>query len=227
MDMSFSSVAVSLAMATLIVLSTSCAGVRTGVLRAAPKRITWSNMSKKQPYPLDDESRRIIKNRCPKVQLVTYKGAVLPYHRPIKVNPFFRERLHLFEEVVRDVSMDVYGRPVTSIRHVGAYNCRRVAGTKRMSEHGLGNAIDVTGFEFDADPKYSGSKGRAFRVVLKKHWWATRGVERLHATFLHRLAEALSARPDIFRGMLGPGAAGHEDHFHLDVGRSRYMTMKR
>ena len=66
------------------------------------------------PYPLDGESRKAPsrgKLDCPIVQLVEYDGDVVAYHRTVKVNPFFRERLQRFEEVVYAVAMDVYGRP--------------------------------------------------------------------------------------------------------------------
>lgn len=177
-------------------------------------------------YPLDDESRAAPgrgKPKCPVVQLVMYEGDIVRYHRPVRVNPFFLDRLRLFEEVVREVAVEVYGRPPSAIRHFGTYNCRRVNGRPKLSEHSWGNAIDVSGFEFDAGR--GGPVPEAFRINLLEDWGKTRGVQRHHAVFLHRLAERLAERPDIFRGMLGPGAAGHADHFHFDVGPHRYIKI--
>lgn len=159
------------------------------------------------------------------MQLVDYDGDVVPYHRPLEVNPFFRERLQQFEIVVHEVAVEVYGRPPAAIRHFGAYNCRRVRGKPKLSEHAFGNALDVSGFEFEPDPRGKGPAPQGFRISLLEHWRARSGVERHHAHFLRRLAEELARRPDIFRGMLGPGAPGHDDHFHFDVGPYRYIDI--
>ncbi len=194
----------------------------------APRRVevAWSQApNDRGMYPLDGERRKFSgRLRCPKVQLLEYPGVVVPYHKPVRVNPFFRERLQRFEEVVRDVAIEVYGRAPSAIRHVGAYNCRPIRGRKKMSEHGLGNAIDVTGFLFDPDPNVPGPWGEAFTVSVKKHWWSSEGPAATHAKFLHALTRAIARRPDIFRGMLVPPASGHHDHFHLDVGKWRYIT---
>ena len=96
-----------------------------------------------------------------------------------------------------------------------------------MSEHGLGNAIDVSGFEFGADASAPDGLKGGFRVILKKHWDDQLGVGATHARFLRELVMALSQRPDIFRGMIGPGARGHDDHFHFDMGRSRFMRFSK
>lgn len=179
-------------------------------------------------YPLDGESRRAPGSgapRCPVVQLLEYRGDIVAYRRPLEVNPFFRERLQQFEIVVHEVAVQVYGRPPSAIRHFGAYNCRRIRGKAKLSEHAFGNALDVSGFEFEPAPDARGPAPGAFRISLEEHWGARRGVARHHARFLRELTRALAARPDIFRGMLGPGAPGHDDHFHLDVGPHRYMDV--
>ena len=160
------------------------------------------------PYPLDDESRKLHDGKCPLVQTVTYEGAVVPYHKPVKVNPFFRERLVQFEQVVAETAEDVLGEVPTAIVHYGTYNCRRIRGKSKMSEHGLANAIDVAGFRFET-----------FDIKVKRDWRA--GDKK--ARFLHEIAARLAKRPDIFRGILGPDAPGHDDHFHFDCGRSRYV----
>ena len=178
-------------------------------------------------YPLDGASRKAPargKLSCPVVQLIEYGGDVVPYHRPVRTNLFFLERLQRFEEVVAEVALQVYGRAPKAIRHFGVYNCRRVRGKAKLSEHAFGNAIDVSGFDFG--PGDSGPLRDAFRVSVLEHWGARAGVERFHARFLLKLAEALAQRPDIFRGMLGPGAAGHDDHYHFDVGPSRYKRIE-
>lgn len=190
--------------------------------------VVWAQPPKKLAYPLDIESRRASSRGaldCPVVQLLPYAGDVVRYHREVLVNPFFRERLQRFEEVVLAVSMEIYERPPETIRHFGTYNCRRVRGKAKLSEHAFGNAIDVSGFDFGAHPQGKSKVPGAFRIVLKKHWGAERGDEGEHARFLRALSRALAARPDIFRGMLGPPAPGHHDHFHFDVGPYRYIDI--
>ena len=190
--------------------------------------IEWPDDVDKVSYPLDGYDRSAPgsgKAKCPDVQLVSYEGDALRYHKPLKVSPFFRERLLQFELVVKDVARRHYGREPSAIVHYGAFNCRRINGRKKLSEHSLGNALDVAGFSFDADPMLPGPLGDDLRIRLLEHWRATDPVGAHHADFLHDLARELAARPDIFRGMLGPGAAGHENHFHLDVGVWRYLDI--
>lgn len=194
------------------------------------ERVDWASLGGyvEPEYPLDGESRKVSargKLVCPHVQMVEYGGDVVRYHRPVKTNPFFLERLQRFEEVVAAVGMEVYGRAPEAIRHFGVYNCRRVRGKAKLSEHAFANAIDVGGFEFGAQK--TGPLHHAFKVSVLDHWDARTGEERLHAKFLYRIAEELSRRPDIFRGILGPGAPGHDDHYHFDVGPYRYIDIGR
>lgn len=177
-------------------------------------------------YPLDGESRKLQGGKCPQVQLIDYAGDVVPYRPALRVNPFFRERLQQFEIVVAQVAVEVYGRPPVAIRHYGAYLCRRIRSTSKMSEHGLGNAIDVWGFDFEAKADAPAPIREAFGIVLLRDWDGGSALQDYHAVFLRKLVIALAARPDIFRGMLGPGAPDHDNHFHLDVGRSRFINIK-
>lgn len=190
--------------------------------------VVWARWEE-QPYPLDGEPRAFgaTGRACPEVQLVEYAGDVVPYHKPVRVSPFFRERLVYFEELVARVAIRHYKRPPKAIRHFGAFVCRRVDHRKEtMSEHGLGNALDVGGFIFEADPAVSGPLGQGFSVMLKAHWDGGDEVSDVHARFLRELAREIALRPDIFRGMIGPHAAGHDDHFHLDMAPWRYMRFE-
>ncbi len=197
--------------------------VRVAELGEAPQ--VWAAWEE-EPYPLDGERRELGRGRdaCPAVQLVEYGGEVIPYHKPVKVSPFFRERLIYFEEVVARVAIRHYGRPPAKLRHFGGYVCRKIDKRKpKMSEHGLGNALDVGGFIFEPAPGVSGPKGEGFTVWLEAHWDGGEGIADVHARFLRELARELALRPDIFRGMIGPHAPGHDDHFHLDMAPTRYM----
>jgi hypothetical protein len=189
-----------------------------------------------EAYPLDSVSRSVSpkgKVRCPEVDLVRYRGELIRYAGGVRVNRHFRERLRLFEKVVVKVATGVYGRAPRSVAHVGGYKCRRIRRYPGLlSEHGLGNAIDVKGFDFG--PAERGAElpegvprrlRRSFRVRLLDHWNGKGAVGRRHALFLRTLARKLIARPDIFRVVLGPSWPGHRDHFHLDCASYRVVSV--
>lgn len=166
--------------------------------------------------------------RCPDLEFVRYTGDVVRYHEPVKVYAGFVERLRRFEEVVREVAVEVYGRAPRRLVHIGTYNCRRIrAWPQLLSEHALGNAIDVLGFDFGAvskrdvsPPSLPRGLRHPFRVRVDDHWTPGRRANeatRVHAHFLRTLARRLIARDDVFRVLLGPSYPGHKDHFHFDM----------
>ena len=180
-------------------------------------------------FALDELERSVDpagKIACPKVPLVTHKGTHVRYHSPVRVYAGFRPRLELFEAVVRDVAIEVYGRAPTRIRHLGTFNCRRIRRWPEfLSEHGLGNAIDVAGFQFAAVQRKAPVPGdlepklrRAFTITVERNWTAKAddAVLSRHSRFLQTLATRLVARHDIFRVLLGPAYPGHHNHFHFD-----------
>lgn len=179
-----------------------------------------------KPYPLDSLSRTIKatgKMRCPKVSMQKYRGLVVRYHKPVYVYDGFVSHLTRFETIVSEVAKEIYGRAPTRIVHVGTYNCRRIRRyPDLLSEHGIGNAIDIEGFDFgraksaeERDTAPHKRLWRPFRVRVDKHWDKSRGVQKLHALFLRRVTEELISQ-DVFRVMLGPAYPGHQDHFHFD-----------
>lgn len=189
-----------------------------------------------QGFPLDDLPRTVEAEgqiHCPKVDLVTYRGDVLKYKTPVRVYSGFRERLRLFEQVARDVAVEVYGRAPSRILHLGTLNCRRIrTWPTYLSEHGLGNAIDIAGFEFPPLPRKLAKASellpplkRRFTVRLDPDWTGTTGAQAVHAHFLHLLAERVIARQDIFRVMLGPAYPGHKNHFHFDCAPWRIVEV--
>ena len=186
-------------------------------------------------YPLDHIERTIAPRgpvRCPKVAKVRYRGAVIRYHSPVWVNVHFRQRLERFETVVRQVAIEIYGRAPRRIRHIGTYNCRRIAAwPSYLSEHGLANAIDVAGFDFAAAPRRLRASTprrlrRPFRVRLLRHWNASSRSGEIHSRFLRTVARRVAARRDIFRVVLGPGYPGHSNHFHFDCGPWRMVEFQ-
>jgi hypothetical protein len=178
-------------------------------------------------YPLD-EVERIIPARgrvqCPKVDLELYGGTTIPFKRRTKIYVGFKPHLQAFERVVHDVALEVYGRAPKRLVHLGTFNCRRIKNYPEfLSEHGLGNAIDVAGFDFGALPRGAKLAEGAprwarggFKVRLEDHWNA-KGRYAIHSKFLRTLARRLIARPEIFRSLLGPAWPGHHNHFHFDM----------
>jgi hypothetical protein len=189
--------------------------------------------STEDAYPLDGLVREIAPTgpaRCPVVPLVVYRGTRVRYEKPARVHPAFAERLRLFEEVVAEVAREQFGRAPRSLSHAGTFSCRRIGGYPTLlSEHGIGNGIDVVGFAFPALPRRQDAPAglapglrRPFQVSLAD-WQATPRTPR--ARFLDTLARRLVARRDIFRVLLGPAYPGHKGHFHFDVAPYRVVSI--
>jgi hypothetical protein len=181
-------------------------------------------------YPLDSLPREVTGiARCPDVALHRYAGTALRYDKPTRVYVGFEDKLREMEEIARATAIEVYGRAPRLLRHAGTYACRSVRGIAGLlSEHALGNAIDVVGFDFAAAPRGARAPAglrRAFTVRLGKHWNATHGTAALHARFLRLLAERVIAREDLFRVVLGPAYPGHKGHFHFDLAPYRLVAV--
>lgn len=89
----------------------------------------------------------------------------------------------------------------TSVLNASSYRCSRIAGSRTISEHALGNALDVRGFGF--------ADGSNVLVEPKGFW------ERGERKFQDQIRQA-SCRH--FGTVLGPGYnKAHDDHLHLDV----------
>ncbi len=188
------------------------------------------------PYLLDSVSRETPVRgpaRCPELDRKDYGGTQIRYHAPISAHPAFIERLKGFEALTRAVAIEVYGRAPSGLHHLGGFNCRRISGYPNLvSEHGLGNAIDVDSFRFGPLPKGAvlpsglptALRG-AFEVSIANHFSAKGALGAVHRRFLHRLALRLGADQNLFRVVLGPGYVGHDDHFHLDVAPYRLVVV--
>jgi hypothetical protein len=191
----------------------------------------------KTPYPLDSVPRSAPETgdlACPKVDLTSYRGDVVRFVPPVWIYTGFEAHLLALEQVARDVGVEVYGRAPIRVVEVGAYGCRRMrehAGW--LSEHALGNAIDVAGFDFGHLPKGAklpkGLDPRAFKngfeVRVLHHWGKKVGHAAVHARYLRTLIERLAAREDAFRVLLGPGYPGHRNHFHFDMAPFRLIQV--
>jgi hypothetical protein len=179
-------------------------------------------------YPLDEVARTLEKGErlpCERgtLELVSYRGEYLKYQKPLRVHPAFRAQLAAFEQIVVDVSREHFGRAPLRIVHLGSYACRVMRRYPDwVSEHALGNALDVAGFDFGplkkgelAPQDLPKALRRGFQVRLLSHWEKT-GKDAPLSAFLRDLAERIIARPDVFHVVLGPAWPGHKNHFHLD-----------
>jgi hypothetical protein len=117
---------------------------------------------------------------------------------------------------VQPEARKILGGEVTGLRIAASYHCRTrngVSGAK-LSEHGRGNAIDISALRID---------GRGWIEVGGAHFGA-------ESRFLKTI-RASACGP--FTTVLGPGSdAHHSDHFHLDLatrnkhGKSRGLYCK-
>ena len=111
------------------------------------------------------------------------------------------------QDTVQPRASDIYGSKVTSVKIAASYSCRprnNVSGAK-LSEHGMGNAIDVAGFTL--------ADGR--EVSVEGDYYGSRD----NQSFL-RAIRSEACGP--FHTVLGPGSdANHKDHIHLDLQRER------
>lgn len=105
-------------------------------------------------------------------------------------------------QVVQPAAQRLFGQPVRTITHFGAYSCRRMYGRSSgdFSEHATADAIDVSAFIL--------ADGRRISVVGD---WKGEGKD---AAFLHQVRDGACG---LFSTVLSPDYnAAHHDHFHLD-----------
>jgi len=94
-----------------------------------------------------------------------------------------------------------FGSSVKLASNASAYVCRPRAGTTTLSEHAIGNAIDISAFVLE--------DGRRIAVL------GAYEDEKAAGPFLDEVRKAACGP---FKTVLGPGAdADHADHLHLDL----------
>ncbi len=115
-------------------------------------------------------------------------------------------KLHLWERHVVIPAAEKYlGSPVVEIEAFGSFQCRRVSGADRLSEHAFAKAADIAAFKL--------ADGRRISVLDHYRSKGARG---------DFLREIHGRACDLFDVTLGPEYnAEHRNHFHLDVGGER------
>jgi hypothetical protein len=104
--------------------------------------------------------------------------------------------------VVQPAAQRHFGARVTTIDHLGSYNCRRLYSRSSgdFSQHATADAIDIAGFRLSDSRRIS---------VLKD--WSDTGPK---ASFLRDVRDGAC---DVFASTLSPDYnAAHRDHLHLD-----------
>jgi hypothetical protein len=187
-------------------------------------------------YPLDSIPRELEAGQrapCYPDGLSSYAGELIPYSKPVRVHRDFRPRLLEFERLAISTAQEIYGRAPQQLLEMGAYRCRKESRSRRLlSEHALGNALDVAGFRFG--PLAGGeelprglpdSLQQGFDARIDQHWDARSGAGEVHRDFLRTVARRVIERPDLFSVVLGPAYPGHTNHLHLDRAPYRLVAV--
>jgi hypothetical protein len=204
-------------------------------VRPAPAhaQLEWLFGRRGPSYALDDVSRWDTgSSQCHPNEMVRYRATSMRTSASVRVHPAFAARLPELERVVREVALEHYGRAPRRMLTSGGYVCRSVRGRRdRLSEHALGNALDVRGFELGALPRgvapppgLPRALRRPFTITLSRDWDRDGEVGAVHARFLRALVDRL-VRDDVFRVIYGPRHRGHTGHFHFDMSPFRWIDV--
>ena len=115
---------------------------------------------------------------------------------------------------VAPAAKQILGSELVRVETYGTYSCRAIIGgggatAGRISEHGLANAVDVSGFVL--------KDGR--RISIEKGW---RSDDPATHQFLQILHQSACRR---FKTVLSPDYnAAHYNHLHLDMGRGPFCA---
>jgi len=107
-------------------------------------------------------------------------------------------------DVIQPAAKAEFGADLKSINQASAFVCRPRHGTRKLSEHAFGNALDIASFTL--------SDGRKIEISPSP--------PEKDAEFLNAVRKAACGP---FKTVLGPGAdADHALHFHLDLEPRRH-----
>jgi hypothetical protein len=111
------------------------------------------------------------------------------------------------DKVVQPAADDAFGERVVGVDVAAGFSCRprNNARGAKLSEHGMGNAIDISAFTL--------SSGR--KVSVEQGWFGSGDAKSF-------LRQVRSDACGPFKTVLGPGSdSHHKDHIHLDLQRHR------
>jgi hypothetical protein len=135
----------------------------------------------------------------------------ITYAPPLVIDCSLAAELPAIEARIQASAEAHLGSPIRSVTTLGSYNCRPVRGGLRehLSEHAVGNAIDLAGFV----PR----RGRAVSVV--RDYRPLEDVpSTVQGTFLRAVYRSLREERGLSH-VIGPETRlDHRDHLHLDRG---------
>ena len=110
------------------------------------------------------------------------------------------------EYAVKRAARQYLGSELARIETMGSYNCRNIAGSRKLSQHAHANAIDISGFVLE--------DGR--RITVLNDWNGGRAERQflaaIHGSACKRFGTVLSPNYN----------AAHRDHLHFDMSGSGY-----
>ncbi|MBI1340313.1 extensin [bacterium] len=138
-----------------------------------------------------------------------YEGAIrvsrsdVAYSKELLMTCALAARMQLWEELVVQPAAERYlGSRIVKVKALGAFSCRNVAGSRKLSKHAFGQATDIAGFQ-SAD-------GRDIMVLADFRDASPEG---------RFLREVFRSSCEVFDTSLGPDYnADHANHFHFDIG---------
>ena len=134
------------------------------------------------------------------------------------------------DKFVQPAAIREFGEPVAKIRNAASYACRRRNNSKtgRLSEHALGNAIDISSFELQSGKTVTVLKGWKTQKTESVIEEVVSAVVERETPASRFLASSHQGACKIFSTILGPDADKyHVDHFHFDYGRGgRYLICR-
>lgn len=131
---------------------------------------------------------------------------------------------------VQPAALQEFGERVVKIRNAASYACRRRNNKPdgKLSEHALGNALDVSIFTLASGKTVTvldNWRSDKQETVLEEVVAAIGSRETPESRFLNTVHAGAC---EVFSTILGPDADKyHVDHFHLDLGRGgRYLVCR-
>lgn len=135
---------------------------------------------------------------------ITTLGKDITIEPKAEMNCTMAETLADFmQDVVQPAAERHFNKLVKAVRHASAFVCRPRNGTRILSEHAFGNALDIAAFVLE-----DGTEIAVKAYDPEDHDTLDK------AQFLN---EVRAAACGPFTTVLGPGAADHDTHFHLDL----------
>jgi len=114
-----------------------------------------------------------------------------------------------FNNSVQPAAQRAFGESVVAVTVAASYACRPRNNKRggKMSEHGFGNAFDVSSFTLESGRK----------IEVKQGYFSWGGEKSF-------IKEVQKGACSDFNTVLGPGDAYHDDHIHVDrANRSRKL----